>query len=311
LNEQALITLAATLTALAVALVMRALVPPTPRLAGRVRPYAPAARRAFGMRVAPPPTGSPVRRALLGLGAALVPKLWRGGGSADERLGRRLRQSGLFPGLEAAAAIDAFRVKQLGALFVGLGAAVMVSLALELPGGRALALAGLGAMVGLVRQRGRIDRAIEDRRQQMRIEIYTVNQLLAMRVRVGGGVVYAVQQLVGRGRGEVVSELAEGLRLHRAGMRASDAFARLAQLTPEPACARTYSLLAAADDRGADLAGALLALSEDIREGRREAMRRTATKRRAAMLIPIIAILAPVMLLFVGAPLPQLVFNWR
>lgn len=38
-------------------------------------------------------------------------------------------------------------------------------------------------------------------------------------------------------------------------------------------------------------------------------MRRAATKRRAAMLIPIIAILAPVMLLFVAAPLPSLVFG--
>jgi hypothetical protein len=54
----------------------------------------------------------------------------------------------------------------------------------------------------------------------------------------------------------------------------------------------------------------LLSLAEDVRESRREAIRRAATKRRAAMLIPTIAVLAPVMLLFVGAPLPSLVLGF-
>ncbi len=101
------------------------------------------------------------------------------------------------------------------------------------------------------------------------------------------------------------------LRLHRAGMRASEALHPSRGEHSEPSCARTYSLLAAADERGADLAGALLELSEDVRETRRETMRRTATKRRAAMLVPIIGILAPVMLLFVGAPFPRILFNWQ
>jgi Flp pilus assembly protein TadB len=69
--------------------------------------------------------------------------------------------------------------------------------------------------------------------------------------------------------------------------------------------------LAVADERGADLGAALLELSEDVREARREAMRRSATRRRAAMLVPIIGILAPVMLLFVGAPLPRVIFGWQ
>ena len=51
------------------------------------------------------------------------------------------------------------------------------------------------------------------------------------------------------------------------------------------------------------------ALSEDLRDARRDEMRRTATKRRAAMLVPTIAVLAPIMLLFVAAPLPSIVFG--
>ena len=91
----------------------------------------------------------------------------------------------------------------------------------------------------------------------------------------------------------------------------ADAFRRIAELTPEPFCSRTYRLLATAEERGADLASALLALSEDVRETRRESIKRTATKRRAAMLVPTIAILAPVLILFVAAPLPYLITAWQ
>ena len=101
------------------------------------------------------------------------------------------------------------------------------------------------------------------------------------------------------------------MRLHRAGWSGPDAFRRIAELTPEPFCGRTYRLLAAAEERGADLATALLALSDDVRETRRESLKRTATKRRAAMLIPTIAILAPVLILFVAAPLPYLITGWQ
>jgi pilus assembly protein TadC len=144
----------------------------------------------------------------------------------------------------------------------------------------------------------------------MRIEIYTIDQLLALRVRTGGGVVSAVQDLCARGAGEVVDDLSEALRLHRAGLPAAEAFQRIAAATPQPACSRTYLLLAAAEERGADLAPALLALADDVREERRDDFRRASTKRRAALLVPIIAVLAPVMLLFVGAPLPSLVLGW-
>ena len=94
-----------------------------------------------------------------------------------------------------------------------------------------------------------------------------------------------------------------------AGARVTEAFDRIARTTPEPYCARTYALLAIAEERGVDLADSLLSLSEDVREARRESIKRTATKRRATMLIPTIAILAPVMLLFVGAPLPRLLLG--
>jgi tight adherence protein C len=305
--------MAGALSALSAAMLIRWLAPPPARLARRVRPYSHTTRAGYG--VASELNSSSTSGWRQVWQAALRPfvrrfsrLLDRDGGAATHL---RLRQTGLFQGLDDQQMLEAYRFRQLSALGIATAAAVAIATLFDLPTPRAVGLVGLALVGATTRNRGQVDKAIRKRQEVMRIEIYTVNQLLAMRVRAGGGVVHAVQQIVERGQGEVVTELAEALRLHRAGMRAAAAFARIAAITPEASCARTYALLAAADERGADLAEALLELSEDVRETRRETMRRSATKRRAAMLVPIIGILAPVMLLFVGAPLPRILFNWQ
>jgi tight adherence protein C len=231
--------------------------------------------------------------------------------SGDEVTALKLRQAAWYRDLSEAESLAVYRLAQLRSVLIGVGLALLVGQLLGLAPLPRIVLTLLGLVVGGTRQRSALDSAIEKRRGRMRIEIYTVNQLLAMRVRAGGGVISAVHQLVARGEGEVVTELSDALRLSRSGWRAGDAFRRIAELTPEPFCGRTYRLLATAEERGADLAPALLDLAEDVRETRRESIRRSATKRRAAMLIPTIAILAPVLILFVAAPLPYLITGWR
>lgn len=306
------------LSGIAVAALASLLVRPTRRLAPRVRPYTVISRTSLGkspdvlsLSDPGPVNGAGAVTRLFGpMVKALAVRFGRlVEATGDEGMALKLRQAGLYLSLPEDDRLQEYRVRQLGttvlASVVGVVAGALVGDGVSL----ALLLGVLGFVVGATRSRAAVDRAIEERRDRMRIEIYTINQLLAMRVRVGGGVIQAVQQLSERGSGAVVEELKEALRLHRSGMPASDAFSRVASTTPEAHAARTYALLAAADERGADLGEALLALSEDVREGRREAMRRQATKRRAAMLIPTIAILAPVMLLFVAAPLPSIVFG--
>ena len=294
-------------SALAVGAVIKWVVPPPRRLRSRIALY-------VAPRVAPShdeTTGAlgavfgPLVRDLADRVGSLLEK----GGVTSTAL--RLRQGGWYLGLEEHEMVTRYRIRQLGSIIAGVLLGLAASRVVGAAVGPTIALTILGAVVGATRPRGRLEAAIEDRRQLMNIEIYTVNQLLAMRVRAGGGVVGAVGAVVARGRGEVLGELAEALRLHRAGWSGPDAFRRIAELTPEPFCARTYRLLATAEERGADLAGALLALSEDVRESRRETMKRTATKRRAAMLVPTIAILAPVLILFVAAPLPYLITSWQ
>jgi Flp pilus assembly protein TadB len=225
---------------------------------------------------------------------------------SDDALARLLRQAGI-DGIEP----DEYRVRQLahaGAFAALCGAALLV-----LAGVPTVAFVGAGAgfVFGATRVRRRVERAVADRAARIRLELYTVNHLLAMHVRTGAGPMQAVQRIVDRGRGVVVTELAAVLAWTRRGVGEADAFRRAAVLTPEPAAARTYQLLAAGVERGADLAGALLALSEDMRDARREELHKQAVRSRAAMLVPTIAILAPVMLLFIAAPLPSIVLGDR
>jgi tight adherence protein C len=298
--------IAAAASAAAAASVLWLLVPPSPRLGKRVRPYvSPGAPKVRGDDTTVRAVFGPmVERLVSRAGRLLAP-------GADQELAVRLRQAGIGPEGTDADRVASFRVGQIRSVAVAaIGGAVLASL-VGLPSAGVVGVTLAGGVSGWGRTRGRLERLIEERRQRMRIEIYTIDQILALRVRAGGGVVHAVSRLAERGRGEVVAELNEALRLHRSGMSAAAAFARVADLSPEPACARTYRLLAVADERGVDLAAGLVTLAEDVRETRREALKRAATRRRAAMLVPTIALLAPTLLLFVAAPLPFLLTGWR
>lgn len=294
------------------------LVRPLPRLARRVRPYTAASVPTLGD--AADVLGLGVRRggahAVLQLFAppvrSLADRLGRIIDHRSERqLALQLRQAGLLEEVALDERVAAYRLRQLGA---GVGAAAagsVVAVGLGRSAGVTLLVATACGVAGVTRWRARLDRALQQRRARMRVELYTVNQMLAMNVRTGGGVLHAMQRVVERGRGEIVAELADALRAHASGLRASETLERLARLTPEPSAARTYRVLAASAELGTDLAQGLRALSDDLRAERREAIRRDATRRRALMLIPIIGILAPTMLLFIAAPIPSLVFGLR
>ncbi|HUF96201.1 MAG TPA: type II secretion system F family protein [Acidimicrobiia bacterium] len=303
-----LVLSAAMATSAAVGMLVYVLAPPPKRLTTRVRPYLiPTVRPGQGLDG----RGSFAR--------VFMPMFDHAASWLSDLVDRRgpeytlvrLRQAGWFQDLGESEMLRAYRRTQLRGAVLGTGSGLAVGFLVGLPTVSGLVLGLLGLVVGVTRQRGALETAIDERSELMRIEIYTVNQLLAMRVRAGGGVIHAVSATVSRGQGEVVAELSQALRLHRAGWRASDAFRRIAEITPEPFCSRTYRLLASAEERGSDLASSLLALSEDVRETRREAIKRSATKRRAAMLIPTIAVLAPVLIIFVAAPLPYLITGWQ
>lgn len=291
------------------------LVPPTRRLAPRLRPYLVVTRARLGRSadVIEPGHGVPGSSGGL-LGRLFGPPMMAAAGAlgrvarsqSDDALTLRLRQAGFFVDTS-----EAFRLRQVtAALATGMAGAV-IGAVLVRSAAVALVLGTCGVVIGAARPRSRLDRAIEERTERIRLELYTVNQLLAMHLRTGAGPIQAVQRVVDRGQGVVVEELTMVLRAVRAGTSETEAFERAAALTPEPSAARTFKLFATGAQRGADLGVALLELSEDIRDAGREELRREATRRRATMLVPTIAVLAPVMLLFIAAPIPFVVFGAR
>ena len=167
----------------------------------------------------------------------------------------------------------------------------------------------MGAAVGAFLARSRLSEAVRRRRDSIRAELYTINQLVAMYTRVGGGVLEAIRYVVTRARGAAVDELAEVLLLHERGWSFGEAIERAERLTPEPEAARTYRLMATCQEQGTDLAEALLGLSKDLRAVRRDDLRRRAAKRRILMVIPVVVILAPITMLFMAAPIPSIVFG--
>ena len=66
-----------------------------------------------------------------------------------------------------------------------------------------------GFVYGASRMRSGLERVIAARAARIRLELYTVNHLLAMQVRTGSGAMQAVQRVVERGRGVVVQELVD------------------------------------------------------------------------------------------------------
>lgn len=312
------LVLASLLAGFTVARIAWSIVRPAARLRGRVRPYTVSSRSALGRR---PDTlalsDSAVDRSdsvLLRLLGPMVLKLAevlgglvdRGG---DERLLLRLRHAGALGEVPETRRALQYRVQVVSTAAVASAAGLGLGLLVGRSAPVALALGLVALVFGLAWPRGRLDRLIARRREAMRVELYTVNHLLAMHIRVGGGVIQAMQGVVERGSGAVVAELEEVLRAHRSGVRISAALTRGAAQSAEPHAARTYRLLAAGAEHGADLARGLMDLSRDLHSQRREDLRRLATRQRAATIIPIVAILAPVLLLFVAAPLPSIVFG--
>ena len=284
---------AAAAVAIAVAAAATMVVPPTGRLAPRVRPYALVARTQLGRAAV---LNAPRLDVLQGL-QRLVER------RSDEHLARVLRQAGRT---ETPAA---FRTAQtIRGIVAAVAGGVAGAVLLRTPA-LVLVVTAAGFAWGTARSRGALERAVAARAERIRQELYTVNHLLAMHVRTGAGAMQAVQRIVQRSGGVVASELRDVLAATRRGVGEAEAFRRAAELTPEPAAARSYRLLAVGIERGADLGPALLALSQDLRDARREQLHKDAVKRRAAMLIPTIAILAPIMLLFVAAPLPSIVLG--
>ncbi len=288
-------------------------VPPRRALAGRLRPYAALARSRLGTGYADVSVVSLTRHdsdpASLRVFGPLIQRLAESLGSlvdvADaDTLRLRLRHAGFTD-----TSPEQYRMRQLGYAVAGLALGATLGLAMFGSVTGTLVFTFLLGFPGTTFQRNRVQRAITERRARMRNEVFTVTQLIAVHIRTGHGPVDAIRAVCSLGRGPVVEELREALGWIAGGTSPQRAYDKLAEASPEPAASRLYRLLSTSARSGGDIAEALLAVGNDLRSQRREEIARSAVKRRTAMLVPLLILIAPIMVLFVGAALPSFVLG--
>ncbi|MDP9402238.1 MAG: type II secretion system F family protein [Actinomycetota bacterium] len=296
-----------------------AVFPPRRRLRPRVHDYTLVARAKLGsgpgalcLARRPPPAmpGAVVR--VLGPMLEALPRRFAALARLqdDAALELQLRQAGVR-GLTP----KAYRQQQLVLAFLGALAGVSTGAVLGAAVGEgavpvAVLLGSAGFALGAVWKTTELSRRIRERQARLRAELFSLCHVLAISARATPNLLHLTEQVTSRSRGELVGELEEVLVSVESGTPPALAFAEAARLTAEPAAARLYRAMATAHESGADLAEALLAQSADIRDLQREEAKRVATRRRAGMLAPMLVFLAPIMIVFVAAPLPRIVLGF-
>ncbi|MEM7337685.1 MAG: type II secretion system F family protein [Actinomycetota bacterium] len=226
----------------------------------------------------------------------------------EETIRRRLRHAGFID-----VTPREYRMSQAGRALVGVVGGVAAGFWLGAVWGNpsfwALVGVGLGIGWGLTSARSKVSAAIEERTQVMRLELYTVAHLLAMLVRASHTPAMAIRQVTERGRGPVVGELREAQSWVAGGMTLAQAMERLSIETAEPAAARIYRILGEASQQGSDVAESLMTVANTLRAERREEVERLGTRRKGAMIIPTLLVMAPVVFLYVVAPIPRFIFG--
>src|SRR5262249_22155675 len=220
------------------------IVAPRRRLTDKVRPY----RAAVADRtdLVSPSEGAAWTPARAVSSARMLPRF--DSPATRQRVASQLRAAGFTD-----SSVEQFRVRQFGtAAAMAAGGIAIGALVLHSPA-MTLLLAACGAAVGFTRAPAQLAQRIETRQHRMRLELVTIDQVLAIHVRAGAGPVQAITRIVDRGHGEIVDELRGILGSIRSGRAEADAFRHAASVTVEPHAARTFRLFALAAEQGADL----------------------------------------------------------
>lgn len=299
--------LAAVCAALAVgSLSWRAAHPRRPP-ARRIAPYTEVARARLGLPVRsaaePAFLGEAARRLLGPLATAAVSwavKALRVSDSAGLEL--RLRQAG------STLTVEAYRRRHLRWSLAAPLACALVGVATGSPVLTVLLLA-LGVVGGTRRMSDQLRADTRRRSARLRSDLPTIAGILSPRIENNKSLAVALGTLTSEGSGPVIGDLARALHLSAIGYGLAGGLDTIAHETVEPAAARFYQFLKTATTGGIDLPSALLDHADELRAMRREEVERSAARRQMSMVIPNLALMAPVMIVFLLAPVPRLIFG--
>ncbi len=256
----------------------------------------------------------PARSNLLGgrprhsaLGAVFDPVI----AASGERLQRLFDDGQELPERLDAAGVDlepsGFRAQQvvwgIGGFASGLGFSVLLattgrSVSPVAALGMALAF-GAGGVAGRDRM---LSRAIARRREQARLALPTVVDLVCLAVTAGESLRSALAMVAESGGGPLAQELRRALRTARGGAPLAEALAARVRVLGVPAFGRFVAAVVAAQERGIPLAEALRSLAFDLREQDKRELIEVAGKKQISMLVPVVVLILPVAIVFAFYP---------
>jgi tight adherence protein C len=272
-------------------------------LADRIEPYvstgATASRLLAAVPVGLTPWPTLERLVAPGLGRAadrLEPVL---GSSAA--LAKRLDQLG------GGTTVQEFRVEQLAWSVAGLGAGlvllVLVTARSSFPSPLlAAVLLATGAVTGALARDRHLGTEIARRTDQIRSELPTVAELLALSVAAGEGTTAAVERVSRVGNGALVQELRRVLSDTRSGSSLASGLESLAERIDVPELRRLVAAVVVAAERGTPLAPVLQAQAVDARESGRRALIEAGGRKEIAMMVPVVFLVLPVSVVFALFP---------
>ncbi len=219
-------------------------------------------------------------------GAELPDRLRASGGGIDESTFRAQQVTwGLVGALGGLA---------VGALGLAAGRSVSPILVLGLV--VAFGVAGIAA-----RDRA-LTRAVARRQETIRTALPTFVDLICLSVTAGESLRSALGMVAESAAGPLADELRSALRSARAGTPLTEALETRARIVGLAVFARFVSVVAAAQERGIPLADALRSLAFDLREQEKRDLIEVAGRKQIAMLVPVIALILPVAIVFAFYP---------
>jgi tight adherence protein C len=147
-----------------------------------------------------------------------------------------------------------------------------------------------------------LTRQVSCRRDQMRAELPTVAELLALAVAAGEGATAALERVARVAHGELADELRRALADLRSGSSLVDALEATAARVDLPELSRFVDGIVVAVDRGTPLSAVLQSQAADVREAQRRELIEIGGRRDIAMMVPVVFLVLPLSVLFALFP---------
>ncbi|MCV2393749.1 type II secretion system F family protein [Actinotalea sp. M2MS4P-6] len=202
--------------------------------------------------------------------------------------------------------VEEFRIQQVVAGVVGLGAGLAFTLALAAGRGVAPVAGALLVLVaglsGVVLRDVALSRQVRRRSERILLELPTIAELLALAVGAGEGALGAIERVAQVSDGALTGELRRVVAEARSGTPLVVALEQMADRTAVPALSRFAEAIVVAVERGTPLADVLRAQATDARETSRRELMELGGRKEVAMMVPVVFLILPVTVVFAVFP---------